>query len=173
MRREVRLGLEAGARTLSFGMVYLPGAYADTDELVALAEEAARVGAPLVPHVRNEGGGVLEAVAELVDVARRSGAPLNVSHLKSLTDERLLDPLLDLLDRASADVDLTFDQYPYGAGSTLLAACCPAGRRRAGPRPRSTALARAAEARARIRTTSSRASRAGRTSWAGSARRAS
>src|SRR5262249_13688611 len=55
MQGEVRLGLEAGARTLSFGLLYLPGAYAETDELVALAEVAAEFGAPLVPHVRNEG----------------------------------------------------------------------------------------------------------------------
>src|SRR6185436_11741611 len=89
MRREVQLGFEAGARTLSFGLVYLPGAYAATDELVALAEVAAEFDAPLVPHVRNEGDGVLEAVGEMLDVARRSGAPLHLSHLKSLADERL------------------------------------------------------------------------------------
>jgi N-acyl-D-amino-acid deacylase len=124
MRREVRLALDAGARTLSFGLVYLPGAHADTAELVAVAEEAARVGAPLVPHVRSEGADVLEAVGELIDVARRSGAPLHLSHLKSL-DGRLVGPLLELLDRAAEDVDLTFDQYPYGAGSTLLAGLLP------------------------------------------------
>jgi N-acyl-D-amino-acid deacylase len=123
MRREVRLGLEAGARTLSFGLVYLPGAYAATDELVALAEVAAEFGAPLVPHVRNEGAGVLEAVGEMVDVARRSGTALHLSHLKSLADERLIEPLLDLIE--TADVDVTFDQYPYGAGSTLLAGLLP------------------------------------------------
>ena len=60
---------------LSFGLVYIPGAYAATEELVAVAEEAARVGVPLVPHVRNEGAGLLEAVGEMVEVARRSGAP--------------------------------------------------------------------------------------------------
>ena len=75
MRREVRLGLEAGARMLSFGLVYLPGAYAATDELVAVAEEAAAFGVPLVPHVRNEGNGLLEAVAEMIDVARRVRRP--------------------------------------------------------------------------------------------------
>jgi N-acyl-D-amino-acid deacylase len=126
MQDEVRLGLEAGARTLSFGLLYLPGAYADTDELVALAEVAAEFGAPLVPHVRNEGREVLGAVGEFVDVARRSGAPLNVSHLKSAADEELIDPLLELLDEASADVDVSFDQYPYGAGSTVLSALLPA-----------------------------------------------
>jgi N-acyl-D-amino-acid deacylase len=126
MQDEVRLGLEAGARTLSFGLLYLPGAYAETDELVALAEVAAEFGAPLVPHVRNEGRDVLGAVGEFLDVARRSGAPLHVSHLKSAADEALIDPLLQLLDDASADVDLSFDQYPYGAGSTVLSALLPA-----------------------------------------------
>ena len=126
MQDEVRLGLEAGARTLSFGLLYLPGAYADTDELVALAEAAAEFGAPLVPHVRNEGRDVLAAIGEFIEVARRSGAPLNVSHLKSAADEGLIDPLLELLDQASAHVDLSFDQYPYGAGSTVLAALLPA-----------------------------------------------
>ena len=127
MRREVRTGARGGRpRTLSFGMIYLPGAYADTDELVALAEEAAAFGAPLVPHVRNEGHRVLEAIGEFIEVARRSGAPLHLSHLKSLADEALIDPLLELLDQASADVDLSFDQYPYGAGSTILSALLPA-----------------------------------------------
>lgn len=126
MRREVRAGLDAGARMLSFGLVYLPGAFAATAELVAVAEEAAAVGAPLVPHVRNEGEGLLEAVGEMVDVARRSGAPLHVSHLKSLAVERLVEPLLELLESAATSVDVTFDQYPYGAGSTLLAGILPA-----------------------------------------------
>jgi N-acyl-D-amino-acid deacylase len=117
----VRLAFEAGARMLSFGLVYIPGAYADTDELVAVAEVAAEFGAPLVPHVRNEASGVLGAVGEMIEVARRSGAPLHLSHLKSL-DETLLEPLLELVEEAGA----TFDQYPYGAGSTLLASLLPA-----------------------------------------------
>jgi len=125
MRREVRAGLEAGCRMLSFGLVYLPGAYADTNELIAVAEEAAAVGAPLVPHVRNEGHGLLGAISELIDVARRTGAPLHLSHLKSLADESLIEPLFALLEAASSEIDLTFDQYPYGAGSTLLASVLP------------------------------------------------
>ena len=124
MRAEVRVGVEAGARMLSFGLVYLPGAHAATDELVAFAEEAGRAGIPIVPHVRNEGAGLLEAIGEMIDVARRAGAALHVSHLKSL-DERLLGPLLELLDEAADDLPLSFDQYPYGAGSTLLAGVLP------------------------------------------------
>ena len=103
MKHEVRLAFEAGARMLSFGLVYIPGAYADTDELVAVAEVAAEFGAPLVPHVRNEGSGVLEAVGEMIEVARRSGAPLHLSHLKSL-DPSLLEPLLELVEDGRRDV---------------------------------------------------------------------
>jgi N-acyl-D-amino-acid deacylase len=125
MRAHVRAALEAGARMLSFGLVYLPGAHAGTDELVTLAEEAALAGVPIVPHVRNEGAGLLDAIEEMLEVARRSGAALHLSHLKALADEGMVGPLLDLLDRASADVDLSFDQYPYGAGSTLLASILP------------------------------------------------
>lgn len=125
MRAAVRACLEAGARTLSFGMIYLPGLYAATEELEAVAEEAARVGAPLVPHVRNEAGGVLEAIAEFVGIARRTGAPLHLSHLKLVGHAELVEPLLALLDRAAEDIDLTFDQYPYGAGSTVLSALLP------------------------------------------------
>ncbi len=126
MREAVRACLEAGARTLSFGMIYLPGLYAATDELEAVAQEAARFGAPLVPHVRNEAGGILAAIEEFVGIARRTGAPLHLSHLKLVGHAELVEPLLALLDRAASEIDLTFDQYPYGAGSTVLTALLPA-----------------------------------------------
>ncbi|MEI7760244.1 MAG: amidohydrolase family protein [Thermoleophilia bacterium] len=126
MRSEVRAGLEAGCRMLSFGLVYLPGAYAETDELLAVAQEAAAFGAPLVPHVRNEGHGLIGAISEMIGVARQSGAPLHLSHLKSLAGAGLIEPLLELLETAATEIDLTFDQYPYGAGSTLLASLLPA-----------------------------------------------
>jgi N-acyl-D-amino-acid deacylase len=122
MRREVRAGFEAGATNLSFGLVYLPGAHAGTDELVAVAEVAAEFGAPLVPHIRNEGTGLLEAIDEMLEVSRRSGASLHVSHLKSFADETLIEPLLEKIDSGDG---VTFDQYPYGAGCTLLASLLP------------------------------------------------
>ena len=122
MRREVRAGFEAGATNLSFGLVYLPGAHADTDELVAVAEVAAEFGRPIVPHVRNEGEGLLQAIDEMLEVSRRSGALLHLSHLKSFADEALIEPLLETVEGAG----LSFDQYPYGAGCTLLASLLPA-----------------------------------------------
>lgn len=126
MRAAIRDCFEAGARTLSFGMIYLPGLYAATDELEEVAREAARVGAPLVPHVRNEAGECLQSIEEFVGIARRTGAPLHLSHLKLIGHAELVEPLLALLDRAASEVDLTFDQYPYGAGSTVLTALLPA-----------------------------------------------
>jgi N-acyl-D-amino-acid deacylase len=125
MRAQVRLGFEAGARSLSFGLIYLPGLFADTEELVALAEVAARFRAPLVPHVRNEGAGALDAIGEMVEVARHADAPLHVSHLKLVGSAHLVEPLLELIDRAASEIDLSFDQYPYGAGSTILSALLP------------------------------------------------
>jgi N-acyl-D-amino-acid deacylase len=87
MRREVRLGLEAGARTLSFGLVYMPGVFASTDELVALAKEAARFGAPLVPpvpvrrrqHAAREPPPVLGAGGRCRGHARATGAAVGAA----------------------------------------------------------------------------------------------
>lgn len=125
MRAEVRVALEAGARALSFGLIYLPGMFARSDELIELSHEAARFDVPLVAHVRNEGAGILQAIREMVEVARATGAPLHISHLKLVGNEHLLEPLLTLIDEAAREVRLTFDQYPYGAGSTTLAAILP------------------------------------------------
>jgi N-acyl-D-amino-acid deacylase len=133
MCREVRIGLEAGARTFSFGLIYMPGAFAGTDELTRLAAEAARFGAPLVPHVRNEGDQILTAVGEMIDVAKGSGAPLHLSHLKVIGNPHLVEPLLSMIDGARREIDITFDQYPYGAGSTMLSALLPPWAQDGGP----------------------------------------
>ncbi len=133
MRDEVGAAFAAGARALSFGLIYAPGLYAETAELIALAEVAAQYGAALVPHVRNESAGVLESIAEFVRVAETTGAPLHVSHLKLVGAPHLLDDLVDLMVRAADRIDLSFDHYPYGAGSTLLSALLPPWANDGGP----------------------------------------
>jgi N-acyl-D-amino-acid deacylase len=125
MQDLVRQGFVEGARALSFGLIYAPGLYADIDELTAMAAVAAEYDAPLVPHVRNEARGVLESIGEFVRVAETTGAPLHVSHVKLVGCPDLLIDLVDLLTDAQDRIRLTFDQYPYGAGSTLLAALLP------------------------------------------------
>jgi N-acyl-D-amino-acid deacylase len=61
----------------------------------------------------------------MIEVSRRSGAALHLSHLKALSGDALVEPLLELIDAAATEIDVTFDQYPYGAGSTLLASLLP------------------------------------------------
>ncbi|MFN8205478.1 MAG: hypothetical protein U0S48_23220 [Solirubrobacteraceae bacterium] len=133
MRAEVRTAVEAGARTLSFGMIYMPGVCAPTEELEALAVEAAAAGIPIVPHVRNEADGILESIEEFIGIAERTGAALHLSHLKLIGNADLLEPLLALLDAARERVDFTFDHYPYGAGSTTLSAILPPAAQAGGP----------------------------------------
>jgi N-acyl-D-amino-acid deacylase len=125
MRDEVAAAFDAGARALSFGLIYAPGLYAETSELIALAEVAAEYGAALVPHVRNESTGVLDSISEFIRVSKATGAPLHVSHLKLVGASDLLADLVNLMVDAADDIDLTFDHYPYGAGSTLLSALLP------------------------------------------------
>lgn len=125
MQALVEEGCEAGARAVSFGMIYAPGLFADTAELTAIAEVAARHDVPLVPHVRNEADGIIDSIREFVRVAEHTGAALHVSHLKLIGNAHRFHDLMDLLDAASRRIRLSVDQYPYGAGSTVLSALLP------------------------------------------------
>jgi dihydroorotase/N-acyl-D-amino-acid deacylase len=120
--------LRAGAAGLSTGLIYTPGTYAGTEEVVALAAVAARHGKPYVTHLRDEMSRVEEALEEAVEIARRSGAALHVSHHKTAgkygwgRTERTLPRLAGL---RAAGLDVTCDVYPYTAGSTSLSALLP------------------------------------------------
>ena len=80
MREHVRQGMAEGAVGLSTGLSYPPAMFADTEELVALCEEVAPFGGFFAPHHRSYGKGALEADAEMIEVARRSGVPLHLTH---------------------------------------------------------------------------------------------
>lgn len=128
MRGLLGEALAAGAFGFSSGLIYPPGVFADTGELAALAEAlpSDRVHAT---HMRNEGLGLLASVEEAVEIARRGGCRLQVSHLKAAGRAAWgrTREALDLLDRARADgVPATHDMYPYTASSTMLSACLPA-----------------------------------------------
>ena len=75
MRQLVGEAMGQGAFGLSTGLVYLPGIFAETDELVALTTEAARCGGSYISHMRSEGDRLLESIEELIEISRRSGAP--------------------------------------------------------------------------------------------------
>src|ERR1051325_8467104 len=81
MQRLVREAMEEGAVGVASALIYSPGTYAKTPELIALAKQAADCGGIYISHMRNEGNHVLEAVDELVEISKKSGAPAEIYHL--------------------------------------------------------------------------------------------
>jgi N-acyl-D-amino-acid deacylase len=125
MRAIVREGIDAGCFGLSTGLVYEPGRNAQTDELVALAGELAGSGALYSTHMRDEGTGLLGSVSEAIEIGERAGVPVQISHHKASGRSAwgLVRASLAMIERARArGLDVTADQYPYTAGSTVLAA---------------------------------------------------
>jgi N-acyl-D-amino-acid deacylase len=117
--------MEDGAFGLSTGLVYPPGAFAKLDELVALAKVAHAHGGFYASHIRNEGTGLVPSVAEAIEVGRRSGAGVQISHHKAvgITAWGKVKTTLAMVDDARAEgIDVHSDVYPYTAGSTVLAA---------------------------------------------------
>jgi N-acyl-D-amino-acid deacylase len=118
----------AGAAGLSTGLIYVPATYADTEEIVTLARIAARWRRPYATHMRDEGKHLSAALDEALDVGRRSGARVQISHCKAFGPENRGKSalLLDTLHRARrAGIDVRGDQYPYTASSTFLMTLLP------------------------------------------------
>lgn len=128
MRRLLVQALEAGAAGLSTGLVYAPGFHADTHEITELASELPRFGGVYASHIRGEGETLFASVAEAVEIGRRSGAPVQISHLKCESDlmwGRAGELLEAVRGAREAGVDVTADQYPYTAYGTDLASFLP------------------------------------------------
>jgi len=128
MRALVRQAMEEGAMGLTTALIYSPNGYAQTPELIALASEAARCGGLYSVHMRSEGDRLLEALQETVDIARASGAPAEIYHLKAAGERNWskLDELIAAVGRArDSGVRITADMYVYTAGATGLDAAMP------------------------------------------------
>lgn len=124
MRREFERALEAGAVGLSTGLDYISECFATTDELVRVTEVMAPYAAPYVTHVRYKRG-TLWGVQEAVEIGRRAGVPVHISHLKS-GSVRETEEILTYIDQVAVhEVDFSFDIYPYLPGSTLLCSLLP------------------------------------------------
>ncbi|MER7754938.1 D-aminoacylase [Kitasatospora sp. NPDC097643] len=151
MRQYLAQGLLDGAVGMSSGLSYTPGTYADTAELAELCLVVAAYGGFHAPHQRSYGAGALDGYAEMVEIARRTGCGLHLTHatMNFGVNRGRAGELLDLLDQALADgVDLTLDSYPYLPGSTTLAALLPSWATEGGP---AATLARLADPAARER----------------------
>lgn len=123
MREVVDRAMREGAFGLSSGLVYTPGSFGDTGEIIELAKVAAAHGGIYISHMRNEALQVLDSVAELIRIAEEAGLPAQITHAKAMgtaMQGRSVD-LLAMVDAANArGLDITMDQYPYAAGSTGL-----------------------------------------------------
>ncbi|HCI85822.1 MAG TPA: D-aminoacylase, partial [Dehalococcoidia bacterium] len=123
MLANVEEGMEAGAVGMSTGLVYEPGRYASTDEVVALGEIVGKYGGVYVSHMRDEGAGLLDSVRETLHIGKASGTPVQISHHKSVgkTNWGMVSQSLEMIEEAvSQGRDVTADQYPYTARSTML-----------------------------------------------------
>lgn len=136
MRAQVERGMRHGAFGLSAGLTYAPGMFAGTDELVALCEIVAGHGGYFAPHQRSYGAGALAGYAEMIDIARRTGCALHLTHatMNFAVNRGRAPELVTLIDDALADgVDITLDTYPYLPGSTTLSALLPGWAAAGGP----------------------------------------
>jgi N-acyl-D-amino-acid deacylase len=128
MRTLVHQAMEQGAVGVTTALIYSPNDYAQTPELIALAAESARCGGLYSAHMRSEGDRLLEAAQETVDIARASGGPAEIYHLKQAGKNNWgkLDALVQAVDAArAAGVRITADMYVYTAGATGLDAAMP------------------------------------------------
>lgn len=128
MRGLVVQAMEEGALGVGTSLIYAPGSYAETEELVALASEAGRCGGIYVSHMRYESDRLLDGIDELIDISRRSGAPGEIWHLKAAGKDNWgkLDAAIARVEAARASgLRITANMYTYTAGSTGFDAAMP------------------------------------------------
>ncbi len=128
MRALVRSAMEEGALGVGSSLIYAPAFYADTEELIELAKVAAEYGGMYISHIRSEGNRLLEAVDELITIAREADIPAEIYHLKAAGQENWgkLNDVFARVEAARAEgLSITADMYTYTAGATGLDAAMP------------------------------------------------
>jgi N-acyl-D-amino-acid deacylase len=128
MQALVRQAMEEGAMGVGSSLIYAPAFYADTAELIALNQVSAEYGGRYISHMRSEGNRVLEALDELITIAREANTGAEIYHLKSAGKENwgLLEQMFEKIETARAEgLDITADMYNYTAGATGLDASMP------------------------------------------------
>ena len=129
MNAIVERAMKEGAVGLSTGLIYVPGTYAKTEEVVELAKVAAKYKGIYASHIRNEGEGVIDAVNEAINIGEKANLPVEISHFK-ISSKNLWgesDKTIGLVKAArERGTQVTIDQYAYTASSTSLDARLPA-----------------------------------------------
>ena len=119
--------LDAGTFGLSLGLMYAPEYFYSFEELLKICKVPAQRSRPVTVHLWQEGNGLPDSIEKIISMARQSGAAFHISHLK-MTGRKNKGKILQILERIAAvrhEIDLTFDVYPYNAGSTALYALFP------------------------------------------------
>jgi N-acyl-D-amino-acid deacylase len=128
MERLMEESMREGAWGLATGLIYAPGSYARTEEIVAIARQAAAAAGFYASHIRGEGATLLDAVSEAIRVGREGGLPVQVSHIKAAGRPNWgrVREALGLIDAARAEgLDVMADVYPYTASSTTVRTLLP------------------------------------------------
>ena len=154
MKSLVEQSMKQGALGLSTGLLYVPANYAKTEEVIELAKVAARHGGIYVTHMRNEGSGLLDSVAEAIRIGREGGLPVQIQHHKAVGKPQwgLSARTLLMIDQARGEgLDVKLDLYPYTASSTGSSILFPQWSLAGGPEAFASRLSDP-ETRARIET---------------------
>jgi len=129
MSRIVEDAMSHGALGISYGLAYLPGMFAPKQELVALSSVVAAYQGIMMIHIRSHSRQVREGMSEALAIAKESGIKLQISHMRSYANRDYgitAEELIEIVEQARIDgVDVTFDEHPYKAGSTLLSQILP------------------------------------------------
>jgi N-acyl-D-amino-acid deacylase len=136
MTSEVRVAMEEGALGVASALIYAPGSYADTDELIALSKVSSEYGGIYISHLRSEGVYLLEGLDEFLTVAREADIAAEIYHLKAAGEGNYykLDEVIRRVEEARAQgMKITADVYTYTAGATGLDAAMPPWSQEGGP----------------------------------------
>lgn len=128
MKALVRQAMEEGALGVGSSLIYAPAFYASTEELIELNKVAAEYGGRYISHIRSEGNRLLEAVEELITIAREAGIGAEIYHLKAAGQNNWhkMDQVFEMVEAARTEgLDITADMYTYTAGATGLDAAMP------------------------------------------------
>jgi N-acyl-D-amino-acid deacylase len=128
MENIVKKAMQDGAVGFSTGLIYIPGTYSNTEEVVRLAKVAAQYNGVYATHMRDEGDSIVPAIHEALLIGRKANIPVQVSHFKCSGQQnwgRSKETLAMIVEAGKQGLDVTIDQYPYTASSTSLSVLFP------------------------------------------------